>query len=244
MSKLEQFASGALVHGRHVQTQNWERLVWGDPKANRLGSLPTLARVILEESKDRPITTIVMGTGASERDGRKEAEVMKGFLLDNFDKLGQFPTFREHIGLQTVAARDILEGRLHHIITETTSQNTDQEVAAAAKVFAEHGVTFVSQITAASHAPRSMLVQSAAREAGAIPADQRWSLVADDMTFGDGPVRDVTVLEPPHRGDDPAIGWQQTYNQAAKGYFGLSQEGQQGLIAMIDSYVQAQHEQH
>jgi hypothetical protein len=233
--------SGILVHGRHLNTPNWSRLVWGDPEQQRMGSLPTMVDLILREASDQPVEAIIFGTGASRTpDGIVEADFSKQYLLDHFNDLEKFNRIKQNPKLHTIAGRDKLEARLRSSITETTSKNTREEIIAAAGIFKARGITVVSHVTAASHAPRCVQLQSEISESGQIPKAQRWSVVADDMTFRDLPASATTILEPWHRGDtDPTI----TASDAApietvmKGYFGLSPDAQLELTANIAEFI-------
>ena len=57
-----------LIHGRHLQTNGWEDIMWGDPANGRLGQIPKA----LELVNDMQADLIYWGTGASERNGGKE----------------------------------------------------------------------------------------------------------------------------------------------------------------------------
>lgn len=200
---------GILVHGRHVEAVNWEQLVWGIPP-DKMGSLPKMLQVILQRGVSN-IGAIVFGTGASQRDGVKEAVLMKELFMWHMGMeldVRQFGTINR---LFPKAIRDqiSLNLLLDNIICETTSQNTVEEIAAAAKIFAGRGITEVIQVTCGSHAPRCLRDMIKARHDGLIPADQIWSVMPDDMTYfgpqGETAIGDVVILEPPHRGDDPTM---------------------------------------
>lgn len=199
---------GILVHGRHVEAVNWEELVWGVPP-DKMGSLPKMLQVILQRGVDH-IGAIVFGTGASERDGLKEAEFTKLLLRQHIYDFRQFALIRRLSKGLVAPERQWLQELLDNIICETTSQNTVEEIAAAAKIFASRNITEVIQITCGSHAPRCLRDMLQARHDGLIPADQMWLVVPDDMTYfgpqGPTSISDVAIIEPPHRGDDPTMG--------------------------------------
>ena len=201
VSKKEQVSKqvGILVHGRHVESVDWEKLVWGEPPY-RLGTLPMTALVALEAGLEN-VAGIVLGTGASKKDGLLEAEYMKKFLLDHLENLSDFEKIKNHPEFDL----DALSKVLQDIICELDSQNTDQGIAYGAKILAKLGVNDVRQVTCGSHAPRCMLTALKVQEAGDIPRDQIWSCYGDDMSYAGSEVKDVVVIEPPHRGDDPMI---------------------------------------
>lgn len=214
--------TGILVHGRHLETREWERIVWGEPP-HKLGSLPTLIATALEIGMDQ-VSCIVFGTGASSKDGLTEAEYTKQFLLDNFDRVSEFPSITEHPDFQDNQPK--LRALFELIICENTSQNTYQEIEQASKIFTEHGVTDVRQITCGSHAPRCIATQLRVRSEGGIPGNQRWFCTTDDMTYVGTSAADVTVIEPPHRGDDPMIDAPIQAHQVFRQFYGQESKEQ------------------
>lgn len=188
---------GILVHGRHLQTEGWEKLVWGEAP-DILGAIPMMVLVVLNRGI-KNVETIVFGTGASEQDGLKEAEYMKRFLLEHMEALGEFNQIRKHPNYDLAALKELFGG----IICEITSQNTPQEIEAASKIFARASIDEVIHITSASHAPRCIRDAAAAFEQGLIMAGQVWALVCDQTAYKGTRASDVVVFEPPHRGDDP-----------------------------------------
>lgn len=189
---------GILVHGRHVAANGWDRLVWGDVEQQKMGSLPMMVLTALQVGLDN-IAGVVFGTGASERDGVKEADCMKRLLIDRQQDLLLFTSICEHSGYDHPL---LVASFLDRIITETASQNTNEEVENAAKIFADLRADLVFQISSASHLPRCVKTVSELREKGLIPKGQMWCGVADDMTFGDLGAAATAIFEPPHRGDD------------------------------------------
>lgn len=194
---------GILVHGRHVEAIDWKKLEWGEPP-HKLGVLPMMALVVLNAEIEN-IAGIVFGTGASEKDGLKEAEYAKRFLLEHMGQLGEFELIKKHPRFQSSRDLMLLDELFRGITCEVVSKNTEQEVTNAAKIFSELGVSEVKQVTCGSHAPRCQLVQLKVRAAGGIPAGQLWSCYGDDMAFAGSEVKDVAIMEPPHRGDDPMV---------------------------------------
>lgn len=208
---------GILVHGRHVEAVDWGKLEWGEPP-HKLGALPMMALVALNAGVEN-IAGIVFGTGASEKNGLKEAEYTKRFLLERMGRLGEFELIKKHSRFQSSRDLVLLDLLFRGIICEVASQNTDQEVANAAKIFSEFGVDEVKQVTCGSHAPRCQLVQLKVRAAGGIPAGQVWSCYGDNMAFAGSEIKDVAIMEPPHRGDDPMVSAPIQAYQVFPGFF-------------------------
>lgn len=194
---------GILVHGRHLETRNWEQLVWGQPPT-RLGSLPMMVFVVLNRGLHN-IEKIVFGTGASERDGTKESEYMLGLLESNKAHLKEFDPIREHPDFHKQHIRNRLVELFRGIECQQDTRNTAEEIAAAAKTFRRANVAEVIQITCGSHASRCVRDAAVARRQGLILSNQIWSVVPDMTAYSGTWPDDVAVFEPPHRGDDPMM---------------------------------------
>jgi hypothetical protein len=182
---------------------DWEKLAWGEAP-HRLGVLPMMVLVALNAGIEN-VAGIVFGTGASEKDGIKEAEYTKRLLLEHMGKLGEFELIKSHPRVQQNCDLVLLDKLFRGITCDIEAKNTDEEVANAAKIFSQLGVDEVKQVTCGSHAPRCQLVQLKVRASGGIPRGQLWSCYGDDMAFAGSEVKDVAIMEPPHRGDDPML---------------------------------------
>lgn len=189
--------TGILVHGLHVDALGWQMQIWGEPPY-KMGSLPKMVHAVLLEGFDN-ITLIVFGTGASERDGLKEAECMKQFLADHLSGLSQFSLLTAYDNFRSLNLHDLLK----KIVLDVESQNTLEEIRNAARLFSKMGVSRVIEISRGSHMPRCVQNSLQARTDGDIPPNQLWYAFPDDQSFFGTTVNDVTILEPPHRGDDP-----------------------------------------
>lgn len=195
--------TGILLHGRHLQAVGWREMMWGAPENNQLGSLPMTILCILNERPEY-IGVFSIGSGASQDEhGTLEAVATKNMLLEKFDALDEFSVIRNHrLWPETKEAiRQLAESA----ITDTDAQNTAEEIANAATLFAACNVTKVIEVTGASHAPRCQLLQGTARSSGVIPPSQHWQLVADDIAYPGTKVSDTLVFEEPHRSDDPIL---------------------------------------
>jgi hypothetical protein len=228
--------AGILVHARHLETIGWDDLMWGKPDEDSLGSLPMAIEILLREPACEPFTCIVIGRGPSSKDGMNESEYIRHYLLMRLPELKHVPRFKKHLKgdlFYTFAER--LLGMIH--VTEQAF-DTRGEIAAAAGIFAKHGVTKVVQVAAVNHAPRCVRSQSDARANGLIPAGQLWSLVADDRPFAGETPLSTTIFEPPHRGDDPLLGFQPKMTEVFKPYqYNLPPERKKELIRLIDAFM-------
>ncbi|MFI5275200.1 MAG: hypothetical protein ACHQT5_00050 [Candidatus Saccharimonadales bacterium] len=227
--------TGVLVHVYYLEA-GWEALVWGDPARGIMGTLPKLVQLMLVENPDEPITDIVMYTGPSRRDGLNEGEYGKKYLLDHFDQLASFPQlkplFEKLTDKQQHGLYHKLEERIH---TREQLVNSADEVLNAAKFFQERNITKVFQIAAASHAPRCIQLQTIVRYKGQIPTEQFWFTIAADTSYVNTTPSDVVVAEPPHRGDDPALGVHPSITDILKQYYKLPYEARQPFLRAVES---------
>lgn len=137
--------TGVLVHGFHLQAKNWKHIVWGEPP-DLLGRIPRGVLVALEEKAE----VMVFSTGASEKDGKKEAEYTRDYLLEHFSELAEFPSFR-NINLEEARKK------IEQIMTlELESQNTAEEVAYAGRIFQTAGVEKVILVSSPTHISRCL----------------------------------------------------------------------------------------
>ena len=184
--------TGILIHGRHLQTAGWVNLVWGRPP-DLLGQLPMGVLVAALENA----MLIALGTGASEIDGKLEAEFTRDYLFDNFHRLSEFTAF---LGFDL----EHLEARIHNTVRlDTKSQNTRQEVVECARIMAGAGVNRIIRVSAPTRIPRCLLealVQLPKHRETAELAANVWAVPSHVPYLGRS-AADVLVIEPPHRGD-------------------------------------------
>lgn len=197
---MQQQDTAVLVHGRHIQSKEFEQHLWTDMDG-RLGTLPTAVIAMLHWGVDR-IKLISIGTGSSQdpKTGLIEAELIQKIWNDRFDELDAIDRIGEHVQWQQhkQTIRELINGAT----TDTHSTNTRQEIPNAVALFVDNGVANVLQVTSLSHAPRCQINQSVLRADGVIPQDQAWFLVADQIPYSDSQARDVVIVEPPHKADD------------------------------------------
>jgi hypothetical protein len=177
--------------------------MWGDPEKGMLGTLPATLLAILNDAPE-DVRVITMGSGGSRRsDGAWEGEVIRDLFISRFDDFEVFTAISSH-PMWDLHKKHLLQ-LAEQSVLDLMSQNTTDEIANAAKLFSELGITKVLEITGASHGPRCQLAQGAAREARTIPAGQYWTLITDDIPYANTKVSDTAVFEEPHRGDDPVL---------------------------------------
>lgn len=227
------------MHCRHLETENWEELVFGTPEKDILGDQATLARVLLTMSSGDAVACVVFGRGPSRRDGLNEAEYAKKYLHDNFNRLSSFPTLQPLInslsGDQYGALRRTMESA---IVTEEI-RNTVTEIAAASKIFNQHKVQKVVQICAATHAPRCIKEQMVAREGGLIAPDQLWMTVPTGASYKGSSPSDVFVVEPLHRTDYPITHFRPALHKAIAPYYTLPDDDKKEFNQLVDDFMQS-----
>jgi hypothetical protein len=187
--------TGVLVHGCHLDALNWRGIMWGHPP-EELGRIPKGVYVALQENADM----MIFGTGASERDGKKEGDFTHDFLMDHFGELGGFSCFE---GVDLAAARSRISAVAQ---TECRSRNTREEIAEAVRIFVERDVEKIILVSSPTHISRCLrdaLVLFQNPEL--IHLRRHLFAAASDTNFLGGRVEDVVIFEPPHRGDQQAF---------------------------------------
>ncbi|MFG2006922.1 hypothetical protein ACGFNU_48035 [Spirillospora sp. NPDC048911] len=228
---------GIMVHCRNLATEAWEELVFGRPEHNQLGDHATLARVVLCLESSEELACVVFGRGTSWRDGLNEGDYSKKFLLDNLDRLREFPALAPLLARRDGGGLAAFRRSMEAVIVTAEVRNTVEEIEAASAIFARHGVEKVIQIAAASHAARCVKELTAARARGRIGADRLWFTVATDMAYhGTGP-EDVVVLEPLHRRDQPMTSVRPGLAEAIAPYFRLPDEDKKEFIALVEEFM-------
>lgn len=202
--------TGVLVHGFHLQAPNWKNIVWGEPPYF-LGRVPKGMSVALLEGN---VDIIVFGTGASEKDGKKEAEYTRDYLLEHFYELAEFEVFW---GFHHFLEAKIRIERILRV--EIQSQNTAQEVQFAGRMFREVGVERIILVSSPAHISRCLrdaLVNiKGVSDISAMPSQTSWADPAE-----------VVIVEPSHRPDQPKT----NLHSFVKDLLSLPREEQEKLI--------------
>lgn len=228
---------GILVYGRDIRmdTEQWEKLVWGQPPY-KLGSLPMLVLTILNEGIDN-IRLILLGSGVARKDNMTIAQYTKRYLINMYAKLKEFDLISCHPDFQLRNADLFMLLKKIQCVNE--SANTQEETINAAAIFTASGVQKVVQISCGSHIARCIMARLIAKEDGYIPAGQIWTALPDDMLVSNS-ARDVVIVEPPHRVDDPMLNTSPQLHQLLPRFFRLPAEAQiyitQQLGRLLDEF--------
>jgi hypothetical protein len=199
---MQHVPTAVLIHGCHLEAEGWEDIVWGDPAQGRLGRVPYGLFKAMELRADM----IIFGTGASEREGLKEGRYTYRYAME------RLPEFLRSAGVP----------HEHWFVTkhwtesvtklELTSQNTREEVLAAAHMAHKAGIKRLILVSSPEHIMRC---HQAALSVLGTAVDLRFFLdelyaTASHTHFKDATVDDVVIVEPPHRGDTPKVPFYRT----------------------------------
>ncbi|MFQ5540960.1 MAG: YdcF family protein [Candidatus Paceibacteria bacterium] len=179
--------SAVIIHGLHLETPEWERLVWGSNDLKEVGRIVRGIEVAIKENVD----FIVWGTGASEdaETRQKESEVTLELARNRITQLAQ------HVGVSEELINDFLTKRS---FVQCETQNTKQEVQEALALFREKGVKNIYLVSSPTHVPRCLLtaIQCSEQKDGFV----LYGVAAETATNEWHP-KDVSVVEPAHRAD-------------------------------------------
>ncbi|CAM9225138.1 unnamed protein product [Scytosiphon promiscuus] len=139
--------TGILIHGCHLGAKRWRNIMWGDERLQRLGRLPHGVKLAWEEGA----CVVVLGTGASERDGVLEGRFALDYLTSNWERLREF---REAFaGVDTGDMWNVVQPTL---VAEVRSQNTQQELEEAGRLFRKENCDRVILVSSPTHLPRCL----------------------------------------------------------------------------------------
>ena len=222
--KKSNIATGVLVHGRHLQAKNWEQIIWGNPP-DLLGQVPKGVLSALQENAK----VIIFGTGASEKNGRKEAEVIRDYLFDNFFKLKGFKAFKEF----TKTDLEKLKKKIEKISkVEIKSQNTVEEARFAGYILKREGVKRIILVSCPTHISRCVRDAYSVFEQDKSLRHFTGNLLAapSQVSYANSKISDVVVIEPPHRGDIDSL----PLHLYAKRLLGVSPEKKADFLDKLD----------
>lgn len=178
-----------LIHGFHLQADEWENVVWGDPSGGTWGRVPAGLRLVLRRRAD----LIIWGSGGSELAGVKEAQHTFNFAVSRVSVLSEL------LGLDPDDLKSILGTRS---IIDAVSKNTAEEIKQALVVCQDRGLEELFLVSSPTHIARCL--QEAQKVKGLSGIDVFG--LGCDTCYSGSTASDVVVVEPPHRGDFPC--WQ------------------------------------
>jgi len=229
---------GILVHCRHLDTERWEQLVFGEPASDLLGDHAMLARVVLGLTPEERLACVVFGRGPSWREGMSEDAYAKKFLLDNLGRLSEFASLLPLIERAGPNGWDGFCRAMQAVVGTREVRNTVDEIHAASTVFSDHAVEKVIHIASASHAPRCAKEAAFARSNGRIDRRQMWLTLATDVSYQNTTPADVCVIEPLHRRDQPVTFVRPGLSEVIAPYFALSDHDKVAFIRHVEAFMQ------
>jgi hypothetical protein len=137
---------GVLVHGCHLQANQWERIVWGEAPL-LLGRFPKAVLTAFEEKAD----VVIFGTGASQLNGVKEGLYTLQYGIKRWKDIRSFDAFAD---FSDDKLQEIYERFKHISISELSSQNTIQEVTNALCIGQSFSITKLIQVSSPTHISR------------------------------------------------------------------------------------------
>ena len=196
-----------LIHGRHVDTDAFEQIVWGDPQHGIYGN--AAKGVALAQSEHAEL--IFWGTGSSKKNGVVESQLIFNHAVAHAHELKVFTDKTE------TEIKSILEP-ISYIDLET--QNTAEEIAKAVYVCIERNIERLILVSAPTHIARCLIEAEKLRANGQIK-NLEVLATASDVSYKNSVPADVVIIEPPHRGDMPK--WQS--HRYAKALFEIKKQG-------------------
>jgi len=196
-----------LIHGRHVDTDDFEHIVWGNPPKGVFGNAARGVELALRENAE----LIFWGTGSSKKNGIIESQLIFDYVIAHARGLSAFADKNE------TEVRAILEP-ISYIDVET--QNTSEEVVRAVAICHERHVERLILVSAPTHIARCLMEAEKLRANGGLGVLEVFA-TASDVSYSNSVPSDVVVIEPPHRGDAPK--WQT--HKYAKALFDIKKQG-------------------
>jgi hypothetical protein len=176
-----------LIHGCHVETKNWDGIMFGDELSQGRVSSG------VEEALRQKAGLIIWGSGASiTREGILESQYT--FLQAT------------HVHLDSLAQKMGLScSKLLKFLTkisflEPKAQNTKEEIRSALEICSERKIKKLVLISSPTHIARCLQEACKQKTAG----KYRNILIyarASDVCFVNSTPEDVFIVEPPHRTD-------------------------------------------
>lgn len=188
-----------LIHGCHLQAKDWENIIWGYPEKGIFGRVPKGLQVAQQEDA----RLVYFGTGASEKEGIKEAQYTYDYCMDMSRHWYSFSKDPFQLG-KKIKERTFID---------TESQTTPQEVARCIEMCKERGIEKLILVSSPTHIARCLQSAEKIRAEGDFKGLQIVA-TASDTCFVDSTPADVLIVEPSHRGDRAVISLHKTLKLA------------------------------
>ena len=211
---------GIFIHGCNVESEGWDRIVWGEVSDNpeksihdwsgRMVRAAEVVEGILFNNvcdKNMNLQSIMWGSGLELPDKFKEefavcreGQYTRSHFLHNFDQLRNYKYFR-HLSTKRFERLRGVMTRLS--ITDDISHNTVTELHACLEHFKNKKIDIVLLVSSATHAPRcikeaSTLMMKIKNEAVGGEWDPMLCVIPSETCYHGTNAEDVFIFEPPH----------------------------------------------
>ncbi|MFA5853860.1 MAG: ElyC/SanA/YdcF family protein [Patescibacteria group bacterium] len=215
--------TAVLIHGFHLQsamTSNGRVYDWRDLAIGRIedGHLNGRATYGVGLAFKECADTIIFSTGASERDGLKEAQYTHREIVRESERISRA------LG---VTSDHFQEWLLTRVRLDIESQTTAEELRRNLTWCAEHDHHRVFLITSRFHAPRALANAHAVSARLGLHKLQLFASAPDD------PSPAPVIFEPPTRPDRPSHDWHGTL----PGIFSIPDAHQAAALAEIQAVI-------
>lgn len=182
--------------GYDLHAPDWEHVVWGDPRGQRLGRVTAALWITLREAPrwGWPRLGFLWNTGGTRQGGVSEAARTRRYTLDRLAELpAQFPDFFAAADLGGLRAR-LLEGS----ILEEGSTNTRSSMEEMARIVRRMpALEQLILVSSANHCPRVMRDATRAMDdpAFGVPRRVRFSVERAPTCDRGWGIEQVTIVE-------------------------------------------------
>ena len=219
-------SSAVLINGCHLQAslknESWNEIVFGgDNEVSLRGRAVAGVRTAITMSAHR----LILGTGASQADGLKEAEYTLRELVRRKEAISRHLNFTE----AQAQKLDMLLATAH---IDEESTNTREEVANALTVCSEENLDSLIIVTSPWHIARAHLY-------GLMRAQELRDAQGTDIDVyavgAHGSTQGVHISEPPHRADRPTCPIHDLVKQADR--LGRNQEHGEAFYQAFEQFL-------
>ncbi len=190
--------TAVYIFGCHLQLQlqgsSWERAVWGDADAGNPATLQGRGVMGVFTALVHGADTLLFSTGASERNGIKEARYTRDFLLERVESL---ETLFKSKGYDFSAST--ITNLLENALLDEETQNTREESRRNIPLLAQLGATRIILISSPWHIQRCLTEALTALEEVQLKGVVALPEVLAKAS--EGSTENIRIVEPAHRGD-------------------------------------------
>lgn len=204
-----------LIHGHFLPLSVWKEVMWGKPKEGLWGVIPKGIQLAEREHAE----FIFWCSGIPVQGGRNISPNALEFAVARAKEL-----------LECKGMADLTVSQLvQKSVLDEIVLNTHEEIASAAVEFKKRGIKRVFLVSPPKHIFRAHQEALEHQAAGHLNNIEIFA-VASDVNFPNTTVKEVAIIEPPHRGDQPL--WQT--HKYARAVIGILQRNN---IAVSEAFL-------